>query len=97
MTVEILPEGEEIAFRVSDNGVGMTAERLREVLADGASGIGLRNIRRRLQLEYRRTLHITSRPGEGTTVWFSLPQPAGTGSEINTGGGSPHDPSIAGR
>jgi signal transduction histidine kinase len=97
VTVEILPEGEEIAFRVSDNGVGITAERLREVLADGASGIGLRNIRRRLQLEYRRTLRITSRPGEGTTVWFSLPQPAGTGSEINTGGGSPHDPSIAGR
>ena len=97
VTVEIVREGAEIVFRVKDDGVGMTAERLREVLADGAPGIGLRNIRRRLQLEYRQTLHVTSRPGEGTAVRFSLPLPDAAGPEINTGGGSPHDPSIAGR
>ena len=97
VTVDIGLDGGEMRFQVADNGVGMTAERLREVLADGAEGIGLRNIRRRLQLEYRRTLHITSRPGEGTTVWFSLPLPEGPRPEINTGGGSPHDPSPAGR
>ena len=97
VTVEIVREGAEIVFRVKDDGVGMTAERLREVLADGAPGIGLRNIRRRLQLEYRQTLHVTSRPGEGTAVRFSLPLPDAAGPEINTGGGSPHDPSNAGR
>lgn len=97
VTVDIELDGGEIRFRVADNGVGMSAERLREVLADGAEGIGLRNIRRRLQLEYRRTLHIKSRPGEGTTVWFKLPLPKGVRPEINTGGGSPHDPSPAGR
>ena len=87
VTVEIIPEGEEIAFRVSDNGVGMTAERLREVLADGASGIGLRNIRRRLQLEYRRALHITSRLGDGTTVAFALPLTGGDRPPTNHRGG----------
>ena len=87
VTVEIGGDGGEVHFQVTDDGVGMTAERLREILADGAEGIGLRNIRRRLQLDYRRALHVTSRPGEGTTVWFSLPLPSGAGPEINTGGG----------
>jgi len=96
VTVAIGLDGGEIHFRVADDGVGMSAERLREVLADGAEGIGLRNIRRRLQLEYRRTLHISSRPGEGTTVWFSLPLPEGARPGNYTGGGSPHDPSPAG-
>ena len=97
VAVDIGLDGGEIRFCVTDDGVGMTAERLREVLADGAEGIGLRNIRRRLQLEYRQALHISSRPGEGTTVWFKLPLPAAAGPEINTEGGSPDDPSPAGR
>ena len=88
VTVEIERAEADIAFRVADDGVGMTMERLREVLADGASGIGLHNIRRRLQLEYRQTLHITSRPDGGTTVRFSLPSPDRSDSKPNTGGDS---------
>ena len=87
VTVEIIPQGVEIAFRVMDDGVGMTAERIREILADGAAGIGLRNIRRRLQLDYRRTLHVKSRPGEGTSVVFALPLTGGDGLVTNLRGG----------
>lgn len=39
----------------------------------GRSGIGLRNIQRRLLLQYGKGLHIQSAPGEGTTVTLVIP------------------------
>ncbi len=67
-----------IRFRVADNGIGMSEERLEEVLARGterqdSEGVGLRNINRRLELLYGRQLRIESQAGAGTTVSFDIP------------------------
>lgn len=56
---------------VEDDGVGITAQRLRQIGESG--GVGLANLRRQLQLMYNETLHIRSRPGGGTQVHFLIP------------------------
>jgi|GEM_PF-1186092 len=78
---------EEASFvlDVSDDGVGMTGERLAEVrtgLEEGAiagegmpNRIGVRNVHDRLRLQYGEPygIRIYSEPGKGTTVRYVLP------------------------
>ncbi|MBM7568472.1 cache domain-containing sensor histidine kinase [Paenibacillus sacheonensis] len=79
---------ERILIRVSDNGEGMSEERLAWVTAmlegemPAAKSIGLRNVRDRLQLLHgdRAFLRIESRPGEGTVLTIGFPIPAGSGN-----------------
>jgi len=59
-----------IKITVVEDGAGMTPGRLQEIQSRPleAAGIGLNNVRRRLQLDYNQTLNITSAPETGTTV-----------------------------
>lgn len=57
--------GSYVRLRVSDNGSGYTADNV-------SAGMGLRNIRARAD-ELGGETHITSRPGDGTTVLVMLP------------------------
>ena len=59
-------------LKVSDNGVGFDPSQL------GKRGIGLRNIKSRLEF-YCGTLNIISAPGEGCTLEISVPVHAQTG------------------
>ncbi|WP_338015853.1 ATP-binding protein [Paenibacillus mesophilus] len=62
-----------VVVAVSDDGVGMTSERLNDVLSDkDGSGVGLRNIHRRLLTLYGRGLNVESERNRGTTVRFEL-------------------------
>ncbi len=71
-----------LVFTVRDNGVGMDADRLRQVRRgldepQGAGeGVGLSNISRRLKLYYGATasLEIESEPMQGTLVTLSIPE-----------------------
>ncbi len=65
---------------IEDDGVGMDAETLRGVLLSegdfaGDDHIGVRNCNQRLEQIYgpAHTLSISSRPGEGTLVSFTIP------------------------
>ncbi len=71
--IENLQQG--IKVTVTDNGAGMTPERLQELQdgSEGVAGIGLHNVRRRLELDYNQPLHIISSLETGTTIWFLLP------------------------
>ncbi len=73
---------DEVHVEVIDNGLGMTKERLEQVLQtledknDGEQNrIGLRNVHLRLQLVYGKKygLDIWSEPGIGTKVQFTIP------------------------
>lgn len=70
--------GEKLCISVKDNGAGMQPEELaalREHIQDANSrSIGLTNLNRRLLLRYGEAsaLQITSAPGEGTEVAFSI-------------------------
>lgn len=75
VTVNIETVAEGVKVTVTDDGAGMTPERLDDIQNSrlGAVGIGLSNVRRRLELDYNQPLHITSSPDAGTSVWFLLP------------------------
>ncbi len=84
IAVCIHQEGGTIHFLVVDDGVGMTDERLAQVLDNlertdltpgpGAS-YGLRNVNERLRLHYGQDacLVIESKPNAGTRISFSIP------------------------
>ncbi len=74
---------DRLLFEVTDNGIGMTEEKLseliREIIQEEAvnihSGFGLLNVNQRIKLYYGRQygLSITSKYNEGTTVGIVLP------------------------
>jgi len=77
--VSILRDGEKLRFSVSDTGIGMTPERLEELLHDvrhgnGEKGYGLYNVNRRLKLYYgiQDGIEIKSEYKQGTEVSFTL-------------------------
>lgn len=72
---EVIDSSEKmIRVEIRDNGVGMSREKIAELLDlhryRAKSGVGLINIHRRLMVFYREGLHIESREGEGTSVQF---------------------------
>lgn len=83
VTVEGKREGDTLLVRVTDNGAGMTPERLQTVrdmldekipLEDDGSGFGLYNVNKRIKLYYGLSdgLRLES-DGTGTCVSFSVP------------------------
>jgi len=73
--ISIHKEKERIHFDVADDGVGMTEEKVSNLKF--ATGIGLNNVRERLESIYEETLHIDSEPGTGTHIYFSIPTSGG--------------------
>ena len=80
--VRIEVSGDWAKIIIMDNGVGMTSERLEEVLVsikgqeeNERERIGLRNVHQRLILSFNEKcgLNITSRYGEGTQILFYIP------------------------
>lgn len=70
-------EGGKFVIEVEDDGVGIAPERaLRTgVLTQDGNGIGMRNVRERLEVLYgdAAAFEITSRPGRGTRVTMQMP------------------------
>ena len=80
--VLIYTMGDELVLEVSDDGIGMTSERLDmllnqsyEIYKDKKPHIGLDNIRQRLAYIYpdRYQFEIQSSPGYGTTISITIP------------------------
>ena len=82
ITVTARREGEDLVIDVVDNGLGMRPEVAASLLDEdrpeirtSGSGIGVRNVHRRIRLTFgdRYGLTIFSEPDEGTTVRIRLP------------------------
>ena len=78
-------ENNRLCFSVVDNGIGMTEEKLANIMEqingsadpeDLNNVYGLYNVNKRLELYYDTStkLEITSRYKKGTTVYFSVPE-----------------------
>jgi len=67
--------GDELKITVSDNGVGISEERLEELFTAKSDRIGLKNIKERIDNLYDDSteLNINSQKGEGTKVNIILP------------------------
>ncbi|OBR66273.1 hypothetical protein A7K91_22815 [Paenibacillus oryzae] len=59
---------------VEDDGVGMSMQQMETLEQDRASGIGFRNVNRRLQMLYNLKLEINSVQGKGTRVMLLVPE-----------------------
>lgn len=88
ITVIARRQGDAISIEVEDNGVGMTKERIAEVMDEtDTSGkpdrphIGVRNIHERIRLYFGEPwgLTIESEPGEGTKITIRVPAVTETG------------------
>lgn len=82
VTVEIRYEQEHAVFTITDNGVGITQDRLEQIRStletqeeQEEARIGLRNVHDRLKLSYgeKYGLTIESHPDEGTRISFRIP------------------------
>ncbi|PYG87464.1 histidine kinase/DNA gyrase B/HSP90-like ATPase [Ruminiclostridium sufflavum DSM 19573] len=73
---------------VEDDGVGMTEEKLNSILGEAqkSSGIGLKNVKNRIQKIYKRKIEIQSTEEKGTVVRITLPlgRRRAEGRESNT-------------
>ncbi|MFT8310997.1 MAG: ATP-binding protein [Sporolactobacillus sp.] len=68
-------ENDAYVIEVEDDGVGLSAEKLEELmrLPDSKKGVGIKNISRRLKYEYGVELKIQSKLEKGTLVSFRIP------------------------
>lgn len=82
ISIKIYREGDNIKFKVTDNGVGMTKEQVETLLEDNYynkqsrfSGIGIKNVSERIKLFYGKQygLQIFSELGLYTTVEIEIP------------------------
>ena len=77
--VEVLQDGDDILFRVRDNGVGMSQEQVDAILEqdpEDRTGIGIRNVNDRLRIYFGAPygLRITSELDVGTCVEILMPK-----------------------
>ena len=80
VTLSILRREDQVEIQVKDDGVGMTAEQLQQILVESAPAVsqmsvGLRNIDRRLKQLFHAGLLLESAPGRGTAARFFVPAP----------------------
>jgi two-component system sensor histidine kinase YesM len=80
LKVSIHLEGKWLRFSVSDNGKGMSAEQIEDLMKQchdmkSRNSIGLKNVYRRLELMYHGTAEfcLSSNPEEGTCISFRIP------------------------
>ncbi len=74
--IRVADIGDYVEFSIRDDGVGMSEERVQNILYSESQdiGIGLRNTHVRLKQLYGEGLKITSTEGQGTTVSFLVPK-----------------------
>lgn len=73
--LKITYQENKINFEISDNGIGMSEEKIKALMSgeDTDQGIGILNINKRLNKYYGECLKIKSTEGGGTNVSFSIP------------------------
>lgn len=78
ISITIQDETHHFLVSISDNGVGMTEEKVANILNhDAALGIGISNTNKRLQQHFNHGLTIYSKLNKGTTVHFTIPKNIG--------------------
>lgn len=94
--LSVRQDGGRVRVVIADDGAGIPPDRLRELMGGGGrapggghtTGLGLHNVRRRLELFYGEScgFAIESRAGEGTRVILDLPGSGGGGVGAHPGG-----------
>ena len=81
LSISVKLEGADIILSLQDNGVGMTSEKIEEIMHGGGdigrrlNRIGIKNVDQRLKLYYGESygVHLESSVGIGTVAMIRLP------------------------
>lgn len=73
VSVSIARRDQNLCFSIKDDGVGMGAGLPARKASDDRQGVGLANIDQRLRRLFHRGLQVTSQPGKGTEIAWSIP------------------------
>ncbi|MEN6413077.1 MAG: LytS/YhcK type 5TM receptor domain-containing protein [Veillonellales bacterium] len=75
LAINISRKEKDVVICISDNGIGITADKMQQILAFSSDGIGLKNVNSRLKSIYGESygLQIDSKAGEGTRVIVRIP------------------------
>lgn len=82
VTITVKERELDVYIAVEDDGPGMSAQQLEQLLSRGGApngGVGLSNIQQRLIKLYGRGLEIESKLGHGTKVMMYIPKEKGAG------------------
>ena len=77
VTIRVKSQEKHYCIEVENDGEGITPEEIEEALSPGrkpSGGVGLANIRKRLQMFYKTDLSLESQLGTGTKVTILLPK-----------------------
>ena len=86
VALEIVPDGSQIRFNIVDTGIGIPADRIKDLFAPfeqadastartyGGTGLGL-SICKALVRMLGGMIGVDSVPGKGSSFWFTLPLP----------------------
>ncbi|MFJ7738175.1 ATP-binding protein [Lysinibacillus sp. NPDC097287] len=72
--VSVQREGRFVSIKIYDNGVGIPADKLRQLVNEESIRIGFANPLKKFKLIKNASLHIDSEVGKGTTVRILLPE-----------------------
>lgn len=107
--IAVYQEGENVVVEITDNGVGITEDKIHSILTDPVSptsvgdrtrpdgnGVGLRNVRERLRLFYNREGVFTIGVAEdgGTRVRITVPREQGNAEQASTARDDAHTGSV---
>jgi len=75
ITLEALYTNDSVQLKVSDNGVGMSEEKIKAIKNGQSHGVGLRATIERLRIYYNKPdlLSIESKEGHGTIITVTIP------------------------
>lgn len=71
--ISAVRHGPDYLISVEDDGIGIDPEHIQRLLEGQTRGIGLWNIHTRLIKYYGHGLEISSKPGQGTVIHFTVP------------------------
>jgi two-component system LytT family sensor kinase len=84
-------DGDSMVLEIEDDGVGLSPDRKAQPAVGGEdrTGIGMRNVRERLEVVYGSAgrFEVVSRPGRGTRVILSIPLAAVASTQRSDGTG----------
>jgi signal transduction histidine kinase len=91
VSISVEPNGESLAFRVADTGIGIAPDKLGSLFTEfkqtdatiaseyGGTGLGLSITKRFIEMHGGR-IWVESEPGKGSTFIFEIPLRAETGA-----------------
>lgn len=74
--VSLKDDGEDVLIEITDNGVGMSDEKIKAIVNYDSKGLGIKSIDKALRLRFGPAYHliIESKEHEGTTVQIRVPK-----------------------